>query len=381
MKYDDFGAHAPGHLQKNMEGAWSFVPDRLPPLSLPADWGLIGAIDEARGALSELNGVAATLPNPLLLVRAFERREATASSRIEGTEAGLRDLVLFEVDEELRPGDAREIANYLGALRLGMARMREMPLHLNLLCEMHALLLRGVRGEDKTPGRFRTRSVWIGARHIENARFVPPPADDLERCLRDFERFLHEPSELPVVVRLALIHYQFETIHPFLDGNGRIGRLLIPLLLCQYGLLREPLLYLSAWLERHKDEYFDLMLGVSQQGQWHPWLRFFLRGVAEESRDGVARAHRLIELRNVYRERLTRAKASASVLSACDFLFESPALSVSTLAGRSGLSFRGAQLVIEKLQQHGLISEETGRQRNRVFLAGDIVDIISREVV
>ncbi len=378
MQPSDFAPDAPGRLFRSLRGYWTFIPNPLPP-TLAVDWELVGQISNADRALSELAGVARTLPNPHLLIGPFIRREAVLSSRIEGTQASLSDLLFFEASgiADPRP-DVREVANYVRALEYGLARLNELPLSLRLIREIHERLMAGVRGDALTPGEFRRSQNWIGPPGctLMEATFVPPPEQDMKTALGDLEVYWHTPSTLPPLVRLALIHYQFEAIHPFLDGNGRIGRLLITLLLCAEGLLNQPLLYLSAYFERYRDDYYRHLLAVSQRNAWRGWIDFFLRGVADQARDAVQRASQLLELRETYRQRLPAISSSAHLLRLMDELFSYPAITIARAAERLSITPRAAGLNVEKLVKAGLLEEITGQQRYRVFIAPDIVKII-----
>jgi Fic family protein len=274
-------------------GHWTFLPDPLPP-RLPLDLPLARQLSEADQALGELAGVGRMLPNPHLLIRPFLSREAVLSSRIEGTVTRLDQLFLFEAqpEEVHHPADAEEVRNYVRAVEHGLTQVRRgAPFTLQLLREVHQILLSGVRGGERRPGQIRSCPVLLGqaGQTYEEARFIPPCHTALDPLLRDFVRFLREDRTLPVVLQLALMHYQFETIHPFNDGNGRVGRLLITLMLCERGCLPEPLLYLSAFFERHRQEYYDRLLEVSRRGAWNDWLLFFAGGVAEQAHDATAR--------------------------------------------------------------------------------------------
>lgn len=299
------------------------------------------------------------------------------SSRIEGTVARLEDLLRFEADpsEEEQVPDVREVANYVAALDHGLSRLGEPPVCLRLIREMHERLLREVRGEDRRPGEFRQCQNFIGRRGQSpaQARFVPPPVPEMTAALNDLEQFIANPGGLPVLLQLALIHYQFETIHPFMDGNGRVGRLLISLLLCERGCLPGPLLYLSAYFERHRDAYMDQMLQVSQAGAWEGWLRFFLRGVAEQARDAIRRSHRLLDLWQSYRTRLTSARTPALLLRLVDKLFELVAITIPKAGQLLDVTPRAAQQNVEKLEAAGIVKEVTGKQRHRIYVAHEIV--------
>ena len=379
MQLFDFTEKAPGRPIRTAQDYWAFVPQPLPP-ALEIDWELANTLSEADRSLSELSGVARTLPNPHLLIAPFVRREAVLSSRIEGTQAGFSDLLFFEAAPSAKPPieDVKEVANYVSALEHGLARLKDLPVSLRLIREMHERLMHGVRGDSMTPGEFRRSQNWIGSPGctLADAAFVPPPVAEMTQALSDFEKYLHEPPVLPPLVRLALIHYQFEAIHPFLDGNGRIGRLLITLLLCVEGLLPQPLLYLSAFFERHRQEYYRLLMAVSQSGSWTPWIAYFLRGIAEQSSDAVKRANLLLSLRQRYREKMQSARSSALLLQMVDDLFSTPALDVSSASKRLNVTPRAAQLNVDKLIKSGILKEATGRRRNRIFVAAEIINII-----
>ena len=375
-----FTTDSSGKLLRTPQGYVAFVPNALPPRELPLSWDLASINSAADRAISELSGLTRTLPNPRLLMTPFARREAVLSSRIEGTQASMADLVLYEAagQPESDVSDVQEVRNYVTALDHGLARLPELPLSLRLIREMHERLMAGVRGRHLTPGEFRRSQNWIGqaGSTLADASYVPPPVAEMEAALSDLERYLHAPSPLPPLVRLALIHYQFEAIHPFLDGNGRIGRLLVSLLLCVDGLLQEPLLYLSAYLERHRDEYYRLLTEVSRSGAWEEWIAFFLRGVAEQARDAADRAAQLVRLWHDFRAAVV---SSAVLLRLIDELFEHPAMTVPQAARRLGVTHRGAQLNIDKLLAAGIVREVTGRRRNRIYMADRIMEILEAD--
>ena len=339
----------------------------------------IQTLAHAERALGKLAGAGEMLPNPHLLIGPFVRREAVLSSRIEGTVANEEDLVLYRVDPEVetRRPDTREVRNYVTALEYGLKRLADLPVSLQLLRELHSRLLKGVRGADKSPGEFRDRQNFIGTpgMPLKDARFVPPPVKEMREALDAFEKFLRAPSERPFLVDLALLHYQFEAIHPFRDGNGRVGRLLIPLLLCERKILTKPLLYLSAYLEQHRVRYMDLMLSVSQRGEWENWIEFFLHGIAEQAMDGVERATKLMALWQDYRKRLQTARMSILAQNLVDQLFQQPALSVNTAQDVLGVSFASAQNNVMRLVSLGILKEVTGRKRDRIFIAPEILQL------
>lgn len=379
MNPSDFIGQKSGKLVKSPRGYWAFVPNPLPP-ELELTWELVGKTSEADRSLSELAGISLTLPNPHLLLRPFIHREAVLSSKIEGTQASLSDLLFFEATGEIQaqPLDVTEVANYVKALEYGLKRMNELPLSLRLIREMHRHLMEGVRGETMTPGEFRKSQNWIGPSGctLNDATFVPPPPEEMEIALHEFEKYLHAKSPLPPLVRLALIHYQFESIHPFLDGNGRVGRLLITFLLCLENLLPQPLLYLSAYFERHRQAYYRHLLRVSKEGKWHDWVMYFLQGVVEQARDAVKRSKKLVDLWQAYRKKIQTSRSSSLLLTLLDELFSSPAMTIAQAAKHLKVTQRAAWLNIEKLVNAGILREATGRQRNRIFIAPEIIRII-----
>jgi len=315
---------------------------------------IIKQLSDADHALGQLAGVGRMLPNPHLLIRPFIRREAVLSSRIEGTVTRLDQLFMFEAEpnEISYPSDVSEVANYVRALEHGVDRIRNgMPLTLRLLCEVHRVLLEGVRGGERRPGEFRQCGVMIGrqGQSFEQARFVPPCHTVLDPLLTEFEKFINEERSLPPIVQLALAHYQFEAIHPFMDGNGRMGRLLITLMLCERNYLPQPLLYVSAYLEKNDEEYKDCLLKVSQKGAWNDWIRFFAAGVAEQARDAPKRAEQLLDLWRTYRQQAAEVSNSATALQLVDELFASPFLTITRTAELLGVSFPTAQSNMKKL--------------------------------
>ncbi len=380
MQPRDFSFEAQKHLIQNLDGDWSFMPPALPPALPSPSWDFAVRITEAERAISELKGLAENLPNPYLLARTFAGREATLSSQIEGTQSGFQELLFYEAgDPAAQKTDAREISNYIRAMEHGLKSLQTLPLCLNVMLEMHAILLAGdVRGKEKRPGAWRAEKVWIGSRgcNIEASTYVPPPPDEAREAMRALEKYLHDDSPLPFLVRMALVHYQFEAIHPFEDGNGRIGRLLMPLMLCERGFLEQPLLYLSAFFERHRDDYYDLLLRVSQRDAWMEWIEFFIRGVAEEGRDGVKRARKLLSLQAKYRRQIESSKMPAATLTVVDFLFSSPVISPIQVRDELKLSYGAVVSAITKLEIAGIVAEVSGQKRNRVYIAPEIMEVL-----
>jgi len=351
----------------------AFVPEALPPrppLDLSGDLNVL--VERAALALGRLDSVSMLLPDTALFLYSYVRKEAVLSSQIEGTQSSLSDLLLFEIEEA--PGvpldDVVEVSGYVRALEHGLARLRGgFPVSARLIKEMHAKLLERGRGSDKQPGEFRRSQNWIGGMRPGNAHFVPPPHTEVPSCISELERFVHdESSDLPRLVTAGLAHAQFETIHPFLDGNGRIGRLLITLLLCDFGLLHEPLLYLSLYFKEHRDEYYRLLDLARLEGDWEAWLGFFLQGAAETADEAVANARDLGRLFGQDRGRIQAlGRRAGSALRVHDSLKERPLVSLAEVVARSGLSFPAVSKAMDELVAMGIARELTGKKRNRVF--------------
>lgn len=382
MRPGDFTDASPGTMvaisSVSGQQGWAYLPHPLPP-AFSMDAELTSLHDRAMNALGSLNGLGQMLPNPHLLVRPFVSREALASSRIEGTRAEYDQLVLFEAGQE--PGDLlpdiQEVVNYVQALSSGWNRPPERPISTSLIRELHQQLMDGVRGAARNPGNLRTIPVLIGGPHdnLLGARFVPPPPAEVPELLEDLNRYTSASDALPALVRLALIHYQFETIHPFEDGNGRLGRLLMPLILGSWGLLEQPLLYLSEYLERHRDAYIDRLYRVSQRGAWRDWVEFVLLAVDTQSRDAVERGYALHRLREEYRLRYQRGN-TARILPIIDRLFELPSITITDAAAVAGVTFRSASGHVDRLVTDGVLVEWTGQRRNRIFVAPKILSTI-----
>ncbi|MEX0784046.1 MAG: Fic family protein [Dehalococcoidia bacterium] len=380
MNPSDFLAEAPGRLIRARGGYFAFVPDPLPP-ALTASWSMSSAISEAERSLAHLGRVLTGLPSAELLVAPFVRREAVLSSRIEGTRASLAELLEVEAGRAEREGsDVREVANYVAALNHGIKRLQTLPMSLRFIRELHALLLKGAGGH-LTPGEFRHTQSWIGnpGSTLATSTFVPPPPEEMLRALADLESFLHAPSELPALVRLGLIHYQFETIHPFLDGNGRIGRLLVTILLRADGLVPAPVPYFSAFIDRRRTDYYRLLLSVSQRRDWVAWLEFFLSALATEARDAARRGEALLELRSRHRAVVGGSRATRTLEAGIDLLFSAPIQTIASLRHSLGVSNRTAQLTAARLVELGLLEESTGRRRGRMFVAREILELLEAE--
>ncbi|MEI7743902.1 MAG: Fic family protein [Chloroflexota bacterium] len=363
----------------------AFRPADLPPAP-PIEWtgDRQRRLERATLALGRLDAVSTLLPDTTLFLYSYVRREAVLSSQIEGTQSSLSDLLMFELD--VAPGvpldDVVEVSNYVAAMEHGLARLQGgFPLSNRLIREMHGLLLASGRGSRKEPGEFRRSQNWIGGTRPGNAAFVPPAPADVESCMGSLELFLHAPEPgVPELVRAALVHVQFETIHPFLDGNGRVGRLLIPVMLASAGILRQPLLYLSLFFREHRDEYYGLLGQVRTEGDWEAWVDFFLEGVEQTASGAVATANGLLELMRADRARVAGLRRSASAAARLfSALCERPVASIADAAARLGVSLPTATRGIDALAGLGIVSEVTGRQRNRFYAYDEYLSILTRE--
>lgn len=349
----------------------AFVPPPLPPHPPIDILSLLPHLGLAERALGRLDGVATILPRQEFLLYMYVRKEAVLSSQIEGTQSTLTDLLRFETEAEAGEpiDDIREVSNYVDAMMYGLERLKELPLSLRLIREMHDRLLQSGRGGTKDPGEFRRSQNWIGGTRPGNALFVPPPVTELDACLAAFEGFMHEDrSKLPALIKAGLLHVQFETIHPFLDGNGRIGRLLVTLYLCVNGVLGSPLLYLSLFLKTHRADYYRLLQEVRERGAWEAWLEFFLKGVAETANQAFEAATRIIDLFKADRDRITAGSDRVgSALRLHEQFQQRPFLTAGQLVVQSGLSMPTVNAALADLERLGVVEEVTGRKRRRVF--------------
>ena len=360
-----------GRFEQQLTGYRAFIPAPLPPSPPVArDAELDALLSKADLALGRLDGCSSILPNPDFFVAMYVRYEAVLSSQIEGTQSTLEDLLKFESEGHDETKDVAEVVNYVSAMNHGLARLHEFPLSLRLIREIHAELLRTGRGSRFEAGVFRHSQNWIGPSGctLANAAFVPPPPHELLPALGEFEKFLHSEAPMPALLHCGLAHAQFETIHPFLDGNGRVGRLLITFLLCQRGILHKPLLYLSHYFKQHRAEYYDRLMAVSTSGHWEEWLKFFLRGVLEVSEAATSTARQILTLRETSRQNIIKSlNNSTAGLELLDFLFQSPLLSVKAAAKRLGCSYVKANNLVLQFIKLALLEEITGQQRNRRF--------------
>lgn len=365
------------------EKAEAFVPPRLPPTPAVQMDALYRQLESANRALGRLDGITSILPDTPLFLYMYVRKEALLSSQIEGTQSSLSDLLLFESEEA--PGvpldDVQEVSNYVAAMNHGLARIREgFPISLRLIREIHDILLSKGRGSNKQPGEFRRSQNWIGGTRPGNALFVPPPPERVVDLMSDLETFIHaETAEIPSLIKAGLVHVQFETIHPFLDGNGRLGRLLITFLLCTQGILKEPILYLSLYFKAHRRQYYDLLQGVRERGDWETWIEFFLDGITETSLQAAEAAREILSLFEADRKRIdSLGRPAASALRVHQLLQQKPIVGIPDAAQKLGISAPTIAKSIQHLEELGIIREITGKQRGRMFVYSDYLSILSR---
>ena len=364
-----------GAYQAQPQGYRAFVPAGLPPdPPIRLEGELQALLSKADRALGRLDGSVQTLPNPDLFIFMYVRKEAVLSSQIEGTQSSLQDLLAAEAElfsPETRPRDVDEVVNYVRALNYGIRRLEELPVSIRLIREIHERLLQGVRGGRLTPGELRRSQNWIGPGGctLSEATFVPPPPQLVADCMSELERFLHRDDHLPALIKIGLAHAQFETIHPFLDGNGRVGRLLITFLLTEAGILGKPVLYLSHYFKRHRAAYYEHLQAVRDRGAWEDWLSFFLRGVAEVSTEAVETARRILLLRESHRAAITEhlGRAAGNGHRVLEALFDRPIVAVTDVQELTGTTYAAANQLVSRLVELGILLEITGYARNRRF--------------
>ncbi|MFO7716195.1 Fic family protein [Desulfosarcina sp.] len=379
--------HRAGKYIRQLEGYAAFIPAPLPPVPpVVIDAEMMRLLSDADRALGRLDGVTTILPNPDLFVAMYVRQEAVFSSQIEGTQSTLEDVLAYEAGpaRDKRPQDVEEVVNYVGAMNYGLRALADLPLSLRLIRQIHAELLKGVRGGERTPGEFRRTQNWIGRGGctLVDAEFVPPPPHQMRESLDNFEKFLHDRASLPILIHCGLAHAQFETIHPFLDGNGRIGRLLITFLLCVSQVLQKPLLYLSYYLKAYRAEYYDRLMAVRNAGDWEGWLRFFLRGVYEVSKASTATARAILAMRETHRTMISEKwSSSANGLKLLDHLFEKPMVTVREAEQVMGVSYVTAAQVISNLEDSGLLKEITGQKRYKVFRYDPYLTLFNQQAI
>ena len=369
-------------------GYQAFIPKPLPPEpSIQLDNPMLQLLSLADQALGRLDGASEILPNADLFVAMYVRKEAVLSSQIEGTQASLIDVLAFESDaaEPENPQDVEEVVNYVYAMNYGLDRLKTLPLSLRLMKEIHERLLAGVRGSDRHPGEFRTFQNWIGHQGctIETARFVPPPVTEMLNTLYDLERFIHSAMPLPILLKVGLVHAQFETAHPFLDGNGRMGRLLITFILCQHNVLRQPLLYLSHFFKLNKSEYYEYLQRVRDEGDWEAWLKFFLQGVYEVAQEATNTARSILQLRERHLAIIAHSfsRTAGSAYKLLEHLYKRPIITIHGAAEITGQSYANANKLVQRFQEYGILHEMARQQRHRRFSYNDYLDLFADEEI
>lgn len=362
-------------------GYKSFVPNKLPPEPpLQIDSEMQQLLSNADRKLGRLDGITEILPNPELFVAIYVRKEALISSQIEGTQASLADILDSETPHtDEKKNDIADVVNYVKAMNYGLERLNDLPISLRLIREIHAELITGVRGSDRNPGEFRKTQNWIGSMGctLKDASFVPPAVPAMKDALSDLEKFIHDEAYIPSLIKIALIHAQFETIHPFLDGNGRMGRLLITFWLCEQKILNQPLLYLSYYFKKNRTEYYDRLMNVRMNGDWEGWIKFFLRGVAEVSDEATTSAKKILELKTRVAAFLSKEKSSANDQSLLDLIFESPFITRNTIIEELNVSSPTAGDLLERFCKYGILLDLTPeKQRNKKYLFKDYYEIL-----
>ncbi len=373
-----------GRYIHQLQGYSAFNPAPLPPdPPVRIDQDMQTLLSQADRALGRLDGSIQTLPDSNLFVFMYVRKEAVLSSQIEGTQSSLNDVLEAEaqVFNPDRPQDVAEVLSYVDAMNYGLRRLAELPVSVRLIREIHARLLKGVRGASCHPGELRTSQNWIGPAGcmLTEAAYVPPPPGEVADALSALEQFLHAEDPTPVLLKVGLAHAQFETIHPFLDGNGRIGRLLITFLLCEQGILQSPVLYLSHYFKQHREQYYSLLQSIRDTGDWETWLKFFLKGVAEVSQEATATARKIVDLRERHRTLIAErfGRVAANGLKVLEDLFSKPIINVKRITDLTGVSFPAANNLMGKFIDHGVLTEITGQTRNRLFRYGAYIDLFA----
>lgn len=389
MNPADFKNSRAGRCIKTPENYWAFVPNDLPPV-IKYDKTLTNSLSRADRALSELSGAGKRNPNPYLLVSPYMRKEAVSSSRIEGTQATIQELFYYESSSFAKEtgSDVMEVANYVKAIEFGINALEKLPISIRLIKNIHKILMEGVRGNRAMPGELRKSQNWIGTPNssIDNVTYVPPPVDAMKESLYRFEKYLHVNSDDPLLIRCALIHYQLEAIHPFLDGNGRIGRLLITFFLIEKNYLSQPLLYLSEYFERHREQYYTCLLNISRKGDWTAWLLFFLKGIEVQSKDAIEKADNILELYSNYAQRLRKTKKipeSSQLL--LDEIFLNPFVSTSRLSKKWNLPYNSVKTGIKRLEKLNILAKIPDNmlerfdipKRYNIYVAPDILNLDS----
>lgn len=371
-----------GRYVEQIAGYKAFIPNPLPPLpEIIMDQEMWNLLSQADRALGRLDGSTDALPNPDLFVFMYVRKEAVLSSQIEGTQASLIDVLEFESQtlEPDNPQEVAEVVNYIAAVNYGLERLKDLPVSLRLIREIHQKLMQGVRGAERDPGEFRRTQNWIGAGgcSLAEATYVPPPPHEMIQSLDNLEKFLHDSTPIPALIRIGLAHAQFETIHPFLDGNGRTGRLLITFLLCEQNILKRPLLYISHYFKKYRAEYYDRLQAIRDSGNWEGWLKFFLRGVYEVAQEASATARKIVNMKEEHRQLVLdeMGRRSGKAIALLESLYFKPIFTVEHVQAITELSYPNANSLVKELCNIGLLEEITGQKRNRAFCYAPFLDV------
>jgi Fic family protein len=366
-----------GTYIRQIEGYKAFIPNSLPPDPINIDWGMQELLSKADRALGRLDGITEILPNPDLFVTMYIRQEAVLSSQIEGTQASLVDVLEYESKNQRgQIKDVSEVLNYINAINYGLERLQVLPLSLRLMKEIHARLLDNTRGSNKNPGEFRTSQNWIGEPGcmLKDAIFVPPPVNDMNKAMGDLELFLHNDElKMPLLIKVGLAHAQVETIHPFLDGNGRMGRLLITFLLCSMGVLKRPLLYLSYYFKKHRKYYYEHLQSIRDNDSWEEWLKFFLTGVHEVSQEATDKARLIIRMREDHRAKVNGLGTYS--LPLLEYLYENPIITVNNIKDEFNINYSTANRLTNSFEQAGILVNISGTSRNRQYAYMDYLDL------
>ena len=385
LAQDELTAHRAGRYVRQPTGYRAFIPNPLPPEpSLRWDDELLALLSAADQSLGRLDGMGNQLPNPDMFVTMYIRKEAVLSSQIEGTQASLEDVLEYEANARRSrlPADVEETYNYVKALNAGLTRLDELPVCNRLFREIHGILMQGVRGQEKSPGEFRTSQNWIGApgSSLNTATYVPPPPYEMAQAMGDLELYLNDGSPIPLLIKCGLAHGQFEMIHPFLDGNGRLGRLLIAFLLCHHQALTRPLLYLSAYFKQNQDEYYDRLYAISNAGDWEGWLKFFLKGVGQVSQEAAETARQIIAMREEHQQLVIQNVGGRNGLPLLDSLYQNPVVIVASMERMLNVSYVTASNLARTFQALGILKEITQRPRNKIYVYQPYLDILNKDL-
>jgi Fic family protein len=379
MNPNEFTSERAGKLIKAQSNYWAFIPNPLP-MEIKYDKEMVAILSDADNLLGRLTSATREMPNPALFISPYLRKEAVLSSRIEGTQVSISDLLLFEADPKIQEEtkDIKEVINYISALTWALENLPALPLSLKFIRRLHELLLTGVRGKDKRPGEFRNSQNWIGEKNcpIESATFVPPPLPEMRNSLDNWEKYIHLDDQIPALIKSAVLHYQFEAIHPFSDGNGRIGRILIIVYLIQRERLLQPNLYLSCYFEETREEYYSRLLEVSTKGLWEDWIKYFLRGIITQSKESLELAFEIIKLRESYNKRIGTQRVPVITVRLVELLFNKPYITIKNASKMLGADYQTINRAVKYLEKIGILSKFSEWRRNTIYQADELIKLI-----